>query len=332
MKNKPGNHLVSFFVLAITTIAVGTTGILFAFLIGLLTNDISSQLLRVSFIHSLFMGLGFVVTLLLLNQLLEKIPGVVIVIITFSMILGINLVGFLSALVFEPLIFIYSRNTTMLYITISLVFILSLSVIVTFYMINEKNARRREKILLEEQALRREMELKHYTARINPHFLFNSLNLIVSLLGEPEKAEDALITLSELLRYNVQATDLERVQLEDEIEQVRKYLTVMKMRFPDTLNWSIKGSSSINIPPLLIQPLIENSIKHAKKKINDITITIEIEERDSTTTLTIFDSLSGIEESMMNRGTGLTATRKRVELEGGTFTIREGKVIIGFAK
>ena len=109
-------------------------------------------------------------------------------------------------------------------------------------------------------------ELRSLQAKINPHFLFNSLNSISRLILKDSKAADKMIqNLSSLLRYTLQKAKLDKVTLSDEIMVVQKYLEIEKIRFGDRLEYDISVSDSIKdffIPPLIIQPLIENSIKH----------------------------------------------------------------------
>ena len=109
-------------------------------------------------------------------------------------------------------------------------------------------------------------ELRSLQAKINPHFLFNSLNSISRLILKDSKAADKMIqNLSSLLRYTLQKAKLDKVTLSDEILVVKKYLEIEKIRFGDRLDYHISIDKTVKeffIPPLIIQPLIENSIKH----------------------------------------------------------------------
>lgn len=109
-------------------------------------------------------------------------------------------------------------------------------------------------------------ELLSLQAKINPHFLFNSLNSISRLILKDSKAADKMIqNLSSLLRYTLQKAKLDKVTLSDEILVVTKYLEIEKIRFGNRLDYNISIDDTVKeffIPPLIIQPLIENSIKH----------------------------------------------------------------------
>lgn len=109
-------------------------------------------------------------------------------------------------------------------------------------------------------------------ARIHPHFLFNSLNSVVSLISiDPDKAENMLISLSKLFRASLQ--QLKLVSLNDEIELCRQYLFIEQIRLGDRfyVEWKIPYTTqqlkAIQIPLLTLQPLLENSIFHGVEKI-----------------------------------------------------------------
>ncbi|MCL6247323.1 histidine kinase [Acinetobacter sp. ANC 4945] len=120
-------------------------------------------------------------------------------------------------------------------------------------------------------------------ARIHPHFLFNSLNNVISLIAiDPDKAEQMLLNLSRLFRASFQ--ELKLVSLKDEIDLCQRYLAIEQMRLGDRLNveWKladIDQYAQVQIPLLTLQPLLENSIFHGVEKIltkSTINILIEI--------------------------------------------------------
>jgi len=118
---------------------------------------------------------------------------------------------------------------------------------------------------IEEQSrLLSKAELKALQAQINPHFLFNALNTIISYCRvSPEIARKLLIDLSDLFRNNLSHWG-ENVDLSVEIENIKSYLNIEKARFGDRLNvnFDIEDKINCHIPPLLLQPLVENAIKH----------------------------------------------------------------------
>jgi len=135
--------------------------------------------------------------------------------------------------------------------------------------LEETAGRLKEKELQEERLLKlkAEAELKALQARINPHFLFNTLNSIASLIAEdPAKAEEMTEKLSVLFRYTLAANRRESVGLEQELHIVRSYLDIERLRLGERMRVSIEmedGLQELSIPPLLLQPLVENSVKYA---------------------------------------------------------------------
>jgi signal transduction histidine kinase len=117
---------------------------------------------------------------------------------------------------------------------------------------------------LREQAAR--AELAALQARINPHFFFNTLNTISSLVEEdPRRAGDIVTTLAELFRYTFRATESRPVRLEEELEFVRRYLTIEQARFGERLRVVSEVSAAalqVSVPGLLLQPLVENAVGH----------------------------------------------------------------------
>jgi len=122
-------------------------------------------------------------------------------------------------------------------------------------------------------------------ARIHPHFLFNSLNSVISLIAiDPDKAEQMLLNLSRLFRASFQ--ELKLVSLKDEVELCQRYLAIEQIRLGERLNveWKLVNPEMydrVQIPLLTLQPLVENSIFHGVEKIltkSTISILIEISQ------------------------------------------------------
>ena len=119
------------------------------------------------------------------------------------------------------------------------------------------------------KTMAKEAELKALQTQINPHFLFNALHTTAFFVRkDPAKAREIIIDLSTYLRYNLE-NSCKLVSLEMELEQVKAYFNIEKARFGDkiTLNIDVDDEiKNINIPSLIIQPLVENSIKHGLLK------------------------------------------------------------------
>jgi two-component system LytT family sensor kinase len=120
------------------------------------------------------------------------------------------------------------------------------------------------------EAAVKDYELKTLKSQLNPHFMFNAMNSIRALIEEdPDSAKVAITKLSNILRYSLQMERMERVPLEDEVETVKNYLDLERIRFEDRLKYKLdidKSTQKIEIPPMMIQTLIENGIKHGVAK------------------------------------------------------------------
>ena len=147
-------------------------------------------------------------------------------------------------------------------------------------------------------------ELKALQSQINPHFLFNVLNTMTSLIRtNPEKAREVTIDLSNYLRYNLD-NNVKSVELIKELNQVNTYIKIEKVRFGDKLNIIYDVDESLynfQIPSLIIQPLVENSIKHGiLKKRDNGCVKIIIKKIDKDIEITIEDDGVGIEQSIID--------------------------------
>jgi two-component system LytT family sensor kinase len=117
----------------------------------------------------------------------------------------------------------------------------------------------------------KELELKTIKSHINPHFIFNSLNSIRALVDEnPERARTAITELSNILRSSMKAEKAETVSLQRELDIVKDYLALEHMRFEERLKVEMdidKDTLGQQVPPMMLQTLVENSIKHGISKL-----------------------------------------------------------------
>ena len=147
-------------------------------------------------------------------------------------------------------------------------------------------------------------ELKALQSQINPHFLFNVLNTMTSLIRtNPEKAREVTIDLSKYLRYNLD-NNLKSVELIKELNQIDTYIKIEKARFGEKLNIIYDVEESLynfQIPSLIIQPLVENSIKHGilKKRDNGF-VKIIVKRIDKDIEVAIEDDGVGIEQAVID--------------------------------
>ena len=147
-------------------------------------------------------------------------------------------------------------------------------------------------------------ELKALQSQINPHFLFNVLNTMTSLIRtNPEKAREVTIDLSNYLRYNLD-NNVKSVELIKELNQIDNYIKIEKARFGDKLNIIYDVDENLynfQIPSLIIQPLVENSIKHGilKKRENGC-VKVIVKKIDKDIEVVIEDDGVGIEQTVID--------------------------------
>ncbi len=147
--------------------------------------------------------------------------------------------------------------------------------------------------------LLREAEIKALQAQINPHFLFNSLNTIVSLIRtNPDLARKLLIQLGYFFRQNLNSSLHEFVTLKQELDHTRAYLDIEQARFTEDLSVTLKIDphfENVLIPPLTLQPLVENGIRHGLKGLEKTgEIIIHVTENEGHALISVKDNGIGI--------------------------------------
>ncbi|WP_245797920.1 LytS/YhcK type 5TM receptor domain-containing protein [Domibacillus mangrovi] len=149
-------------------------------------------------------------------------------------------------------------------------------------------------------SLAKEAEIKALQAQISPHFLFNSLNTIVSLTRiEPDKARRLLLSLSHFLRKNLSATTAEWTTLLEELQHVKAYLSIEETRFEDKLSVRYHIDDTIlhaMVPPLTLQPIVENAVKYSLSETNSHSeVTVSIKQCKDSVIICVCDNGPGIE-------------------------------------
>lgn len=171
---------------------------------------------------------------------------------------------------------------------------------------------------LQLEALVKSLELKTIKSHINPHFIFNALNSIRALIDEdPSRARQAVTGLSNILRSSMQSDQLEIITLKKELDIVKDYLALELIRFEDRLKviYQIEEETLDHpIPPMMLQTLVENAIKHGiGKQVEGGQITIATNEDEGFYTLRVINS--GILEMQDgHEGFGLQSTSNRLSL------------------
>jgi two-component system, LytTR family, sensor kinase len=193
-----------------------------------------------------------------------------------------------------------------------------------------ENSRKQQLDTLKLEALVKELELKTIKAHINPHFIFNALNSIRALIDEnPVRARAAVTELSNILRSSMQAEKLETVTFEKELNIVKDYLALEYIRFEDRLQVEYdidEDTLDQPIPPMMLQTLVENAIKHGiSRQVDGGKVRIISDFKDDFHELVILNT-GRLNGSRNADGFGLASTKNRLQLLFGqkaNFDIRE---------
>lgn len=199
-----------------------------------------------------------------------------------------------------------------------------------FHMVRANDARRRQAITIEQaHSLLLASELEALRSKLNPHFLFNTLHSIIALTRKDSgAAETALFQFSDMLRYvlSTEKSGSTRVSLDDELRFVRDYLELESLRLGPRLQveWDLDHSAgSQALPALSLQPLVENSIKHAfnpRSRPGRLIIRSRLDFVTQALTLSIDDNGPGADLGAVGRshGLGIRTVERRLQLEYGT--------------
>src|SRR6266404_1822943 len=163
-------------------------------------------------------------------------------------------------------------------------------------------------------------QLENLRLQVQPHFLFNTLNTISSVMYEDVRAADAMITqLSDLLRLTLRASRAQEIPLEEELEIARLYMDLMQKRFESKLrvHYSIDPALKNSlVPQLILQPLLENSLRHGMAAGDAMEISITAQRENGSVILQVLDTGCGLGSrepaEMFGRGLGLSNIRDRL--------------------
>jgi two-component system, LytTR family, sensor kinase len=180
------------------------------------------------------------------------------------------------------------------------------------------------------EAVKNEIELNRLKSQLNPHFMFNALNSIRALVDEnPGKAKTAITQLSGILRTALLTDRQKLTGFEEELQAVKDYLDLESIRFEERLKTEFRidpESRAFRVPPLMLQTLVENGIKHGiARLVKGGTISIETQAQEGRLIIRIRNSGQyRIEPDSENRGLGIENTRQRLKLiygEAASFSI-----------
>jgi two-component system LytT family sensor kinase len=179
-----------------------------------------------------------------------------------------------------------------------------------------KNERQKKEM----EAEKLSSELAFLKSQVNPHFLFNILNNICSLARKKsDETENAIIKLSQIMRYMLQDSKDEKVSLEKEVEYLQSYIELQRLRLPETvkIDFSIAGQTDLrSIEPLLLIPFIENAFKHGVSYQESSAILIRLDSSEYGLSFTVENHIARQKDESVEQGSGigLKNVRRRLEL------------------
>jgi len=193
-----------------------------------------------------------------------------------------------------------------------------LTVAFHYLLMATEQARRVEKREIEVRMLAREAELKALKAQLDPHFLFNSLNSISSLCGSnPSSARTLTTLLAEYLRKSLRVGSADAISLSEELELASSYLAIERIRFGPRLEFAQQideAVRSFRVPPLLLQPLVENAVTHGVGHLLEGgVVQITASREGESVRITVENRCDPDRPSRPGEGIGLANTKRRVK-------------------
>jgi LytS/YehU family sensor histidine kinase len=256
-----------------------------------------------------------------------------LLLIFLSLFLGIELSLFLSRLLLPIQMFSVSEavQNFLMITNIILIFIVVFLGFIYKKLKTDIENEMKENERLEKLNLK--SELAALQSKINPHFLFNTLNTILDLVYDhPEKVEEMILNLSTIYRKILYSSENEYYTLEQEIDLVKKYLDIEKVRLGNRMEYEIICNPELKnaeIPPLCIEPIVENSIIHgiSPKKGNG-KVQIVIKTVDKKIKISVIDDGVGIESKDFKLGFGVRSVKERLKIlygEDAKLEIKQNK-------
>jgi hypothetical protein len=222
----------------------------------------------------------------------------------------------------------FDRNDTVLFGFGLLLYLLSLAG--SYLLESFEQSREAERRALEGQVLAREAELRSLRAQLDPHFLFNSLHSISALTTvDPLAARRMCVLLGEFLRDSLALGAEQRIPLHRELDLVRRYLDIERLRYGDRLRVELaaRGADACMVPPLLMQPVVENAVTHGiAHLIEGGTIRVAATPGPGTVTMTVENPCDPDRPRSRGAGLGLSNVRARLRaLYGHDAQVRAGE-------
>lgn len=213
------------------------------------------------------------------------------------------------------------RRATLVVLLLGILLYL-LAVALHYLLAAARDAKEREEREVELKSLARDAELQALKERLNPHFLFNALNSIGSLAASrPEEARRMCALLSDFLRTTLGLSGKAEIPLSEEIALARRYLAVERVRFGDRLGFTEDldpAAADSLVPPLLLQPLVENAVKHGiARRIDGGTLTLVTKRFGDRVSIVVENPADDDAPPAAGTGLGLVNVARRVSASWG---------------
>jgi len=293
----------------------------------------------ISFIISQSFGLTICTIILLMFQVFKPRRWLTLILITFTgvscgSIIGLNIAFFIIKKMLSIALNWPMKQTLQIMLSA-----IMFSGAALYFFITKSKLRHRNEMIEQERIKRMALEkeslsanLRMLQAQIEPHFLFNTLSNILSLIDtQPAKGKSMLLDLTKYLRTSLSRTLPEKTTLDQEIEMINAYLDIQKIRMDERLNFKIDVPDNMrkqSFPPMLLQPLVENAIKHGlEPKVEGGEIMISAAEKNNLMRIEVVDTGMGFSD-FNKSGVGIANVRERLVLlfgEKGRLLIEENK-------
>ena len=303
-------------------------GVVTGLAVGFVSGGIEAPIVIISVLFGNVVGFTVVISSVVLYPRLQGLAPLLRAALLGLTLLSGSILGSLAALNLYPLFVVSDPGRAAAIALINGVLALIVGSVVLVYeslrLRLQASLREVEEVRLVEARLREEAaraELAALQARINPHFFFNTLNTITSLLDEDrDKAEEVVQTLAALFRYTLKVSDTGPVPLREELDFTRNYLTVEQARFGERLHveWEVDPDAlEIGVPGLIVQPLGENAVGHGlAPRARGGLLRIAARLADGALRLDVTDDGVGLTqhgEDLYREGHGLGNVRSRLE-------------------
>ena len=202
------------------------------------------------------------------------------------------------------------------------VIVMIVGTLILFYQLQKINSdailQAKEMDMIKLNQSKTQAELQALQSKINPHFLYNALNAIVSLIHEdPNKAEEMTLKLSKLFRYSINSRQENFCLIKEEMEILNTYLDIEKVRFGSRINFKIEVPAALEskmVPRFLLQPLVENALKHGLKDVRENgEIRVILAEKERQIEIYIYDNGVPFPDEL-EAGYGMQSTFDKLQL------------------